>query len=291
MAGIINALNTFPSDNGISVHLSPESIVDGRNKMDMNVKRINFGSYAYIHTGTSNDMNTRSVPAVALRQANRDGGHYFMNLETGKRMHSYIWDEIPISGSAIATVERLAKTEKQPEIVNGDLLFEWNIGDTIGEDDPSEDDPDVIIEDDQTSDPDEIIYEHGLNRTDGLTEHDDDSTTLSEGYECDVTEDIEDEQTEDEIDDVKIKEEIISEDVVPESMIVELESEEADVKMDHNDRPSGSTRGQRDFMEMSFRGPSYDSTMNCYMSDATRINKQELQKRANHVMFTQMQEK
>ena len=70
MAGIINALNTFPSDNGISVHLSSGSIVDGRNKMDMNVKRINFGSYAYIHTGTSNNMNTRSVPAVALRQAN-----------------------------------------------------------------------------------------------------------------------------------------------------------------------------------------------------------------------------
>ena len=143
MAGTINALNTFPSDNGISVHLSPGRIVEGINKMDMNVKRINFGSYAYIHTRTSNNMNTRSVPAVALRQANRDGGHYFMNLETGKRMHSYIWDEIPISSSAIATIEQIEKNENQPEIVNGDLLFEWKIGDTIGEDDP-----DTIVEND-----------------------------------------------------------------------------------------------------------------------------------------------
>ena len=73
-------------------------------------------------------MESRSIPAIALHTSNDNGGHYFMNLETGKRMHSYIWNEVPITEGAIQAVHDMAKKEKQSPLFDGELQFEWSDG-------------------------------------------------------------------------------------------------------------------------------------------------------------------
>ena len=54
-------------------------------------------------------MIARSVPAIALRPSNENVRHYFMNVEMGKIMNSYVWTELPILNSVIAMVEERTK--------------------------------------------------------------------------------------------------------------------------------------------------------------------------------------
>ena len=53
---VIYWLNAFPAQNGASTTLSPATIVLGRNKPDLSIKHIPFGSYALIYAGTKNNM-------------------------------------------------------------------------------------------------------------------------------------------------------------------------------------------------------------------------------------------
>jgi hypothetical protein len=94
-------LNVFPSSNGISDTMSPSYIVQGKPNPDMNHKQIVHGSYAMVYIGTKNNMTRRSMPAIALSPSNMHGGHYFMSLYSGKRLHSYEWDELPIDDDVI----------------------------------------------------------------------------------------------------------------------------------------------------------------------------------------------
>ena len=87
--------------------MSPATIVTGKNRTDMNNKYIAFGSYAMAYTETKNNMKRRSVPAIALNESNEAGGHYFMSLYTGKRIHAEDWDKQPIDddvGMAIINI-------------------------------------------------------------------------------------------------------------------------------------------------------------------------------------------
>ena len=54
-----------------------------------------------------------------------------MLLYTGKRLHSYIWEEIPIDQDTIDRVDQLAREEKQPVLDNNQPLFEWLPGKEI----------------------------------------------------------------------------------------------------------------------------------------------------------------
>ena len=58
-------------------------------------------------------MKRKAIPAIALRESNRQGGHYFMSLATGKRLHSYNWTRLP-PDDVIERVEELANQENQP---------------------------------------------------------------------------------------------------------------------------------------------------------------------------------
>ena len=49
------------------------------------------------------------MPAVALRMSKTTGGHYFMSLYSGKRMHVFKWDELPIDEHVIERVEVMAE--------------------------------------------------------------------------------------------------------------------------------------------------------------------------------------
>ena len=129
--GIVDVMDAFPSEDGVSETLSPSTIVEGKLKLDLSKGIISFGSYALVYTDTSNNMKSRAVPAIGLRRSNNAGCHYFMSLYSGKRIHGYKWKELPIDNYVIARVEELAEDEKQPLIRNGMPIFEWAPGEPI----------------------------------------------------------------------------------------------------------------------------------------------------------------
>ena len=94
--------------------MSPSTIVLGLPKPNMKCKIIVFGVHAMVYTGTNNKMDARNIPVIALNASNEHGGHYFMSLYSGKRMHSYEWKELPIDEEVIARVEELAEEEEAP---------------------------------------------------------------------------------------------------------------------------------------------------------------------------------
>ena len=76
-------------------------------------------------------MKKRSVPAIVFKASNVEGGYFFMSLYSGKWLHSYIWEELPIYQDVIDRVEQLAREEKQPFLDNNQSLFEWLPGQKI----------------------------------------------------------------------------------------------------------------------------------------------------------------
>ena len=78
-----------------------------------------------VFAGTNNKMDARSVPAVALHPSNSHGGHYFMSLYSGKRIHSYHWQEAPIDDDIVDRVEALALEEEALVMARGFPTFTW----------------------------------------------------------------------------------------------------------------------------------------------------------------------
>ena len=64
---IILILNSFPSINGISTTMSPSTSIEEYSKLDFSNTMINFESYVLMYTGTTNNMKSIDVPAIALR--------------------------------------------------------------------------------------------------------------------------------------------------------------------------------------------------------------------------------
>ena len=125
IAEAVKWINAFPSMSGISRTMSPATIVQGIPKPNMKYKRIVFGSHAMVYTGTNNKLEARSVPAVALNSSNEHGGHYFMSLYSGRRIHSYEWKELPIDEDVVERVEELAINEDATEMKSGYPIFTW----------------------------------------------------------------------------------------------------------------------------------------------------------------------
>ena len=109
-----------------SSHVAIGSIMfEAKPKLDLKRKVITFGIYALVYTGTSNRMNLRAVPAIALRQSNSAGGHYFMSIHSGKRIYGYNWDELPIDNYVIERVESLAEEQEEVTMHDGIPSFKW----------------------------------------------------------------------------------------------------------------------------------------------------------------------
>ena len=101
-------------------------IVLGRNKPDYQRLKVTFGAYCEVYIGTTNTTEQRSVGAIALRPSNSNRGHW---LETGRRIHGYIWNELPIPSHVIRRVEELAHGEYAMDLdEDGCPIFEWELG-------------------------------------------------------------------------------------------------------------------------------------------------------------------
>ena len=84
-----------------------------------------------IYIGTHNNMKKGAYQKFALKASNEEGGYFFMSLYSGKRLHSYIGEELPIDEDKIDRVEKLARKGKQPVLDNNQPLFEWLTGKEI----------------------------------------------------------------------------------------------------------------------------------------------------------------
>ena len=163
-------LNSLPVESGVSDTMSPREIIPGLLKLDYNNLKLEIGEYyeVYAQPNPTNRMDSRSVGGIALQPSNNNGGHYFMFISTGERLHSYACRQLPITHDVILQVERLAKKEKQSRITKGGLKFEWFPGNCILDD---KDDKDAFDDDYETEDK---TQEEGHDLTDNEYTTDDD---------------------------------------------------------------------------------------------------------------------
>jgi hypothetical protein len=331
IACVTKWLNAFPGQDGISSTMSPSMIVEGRPNPDFNHKRIVFGSYALVYTGTDNTMEARSVPAIALQESNDHGGHYFMNLYTGKRLHAYKWTELPIDDDVIDMVKQLATAEKGPIIKSKYPMFEWAPGI------PIEDEVTDIAHDDDDNDDDTIEQNNDVNENNEMNVNDnevvindendvfeqiaqqDNNENENENEQIYITEDEED----NDIDNTNIEQEE-DDDIMHESDDVlppinehveersedsdststnetteskERESTESEERTYANQRPRRENAGLGvDTLEMSFDGKSYTHGRHrqfMMVKENYDINQDmdSYMSLATKVMFTQMNAK
>jgi hypothetical protein len=115
---VTTCTNDFPNKNGIFDTMSPASIVLGRGKIDGNNLKATFRRYYEVYCS-----------AICLRPSNSQGGYYFMNIETGKRIHGYRFTELSMPQHIIDKVHELTGAEGAPDLDNdGCPRFEWEVG-------------------------------------------------------------------------------------------------------------------------------------------------------------------
>ena len=155
-------LNSFPSRDGVSETMSPRGIVVGGNNIDVNYPMVEYGAFAVVYDSTKNNMMSRSTPSIALKRSNDRGGHYFMSIDTGKKIHGSKWVVKPINKDVIDRVHALAAKEQQPLLINNTPLFEYSIGRPVSNvDEDEEEDPDYDSEDNYEIEPEELHVNEG----------------------------------------------------------------------------------------------------------------------------------
>lgn len=114
-------LHAFPARDGVSSSISPRELVSGV-AIDANKHCvIPFGAYVQTHEQHDNSMGSRTIGALALRPTgNVQGGHYFYNLQTGRRVVRNRWTEIPMPTDVIERVNRMAERRNTNRLVFGD---------------------------------------------------------------------------------------------------------------------------------------------------------------------------
>lgn len=118
--------NQLPHTDGVSDTLSPETIVTGAPKLDYKCLKLEFGTYAQVYDGTSNDTKSRTLGAIALNPTgNANGDYHFMSLITGQLIHRRSWTAVPISDNAISRVEAIALEEGMPLVDEKTTLTEY----------------------------------------------------------------------------------------------------------------------------------------------------------------------
>ena len=237
---VTSCLNDFPNKNGISTTMSPASIVLGRGKIDGNNLKATFGRYYEVYSGTDNTNKERRTSAICLRPSNSQGGYYFMNIETGRKIHGNRFTELSMPQHIIDRVHALATTKNAPDLDNdGCPIFEWEIGAPIDinddeipqniqpvSDDESEDE-DVSDEDDHTNNEDDD------NSGDDENNNDEDESISSDSQSIHVDDEyVNDDESISDNTEVRSDEESITEVRSDEESIAEIRSDDESIADD-----------------------------------------------------------
>ena len=88
---VTRILNAFPSKTGVSNHLSPSTIIEGRRPLDASKLSLPFGAFVQltiIANFPTNTVKQHTVVAICLGSSgNTQGTYTFMSLDTGRRLH------------------------------------------------------------------------------------------------------------------------------------------------------------------------------------------------------------
>lgn len=114
-------LHAFPVLDGVSAHISPREIVTGVRITAEKHCVIPFGAYAQTHQQNGNTTDSRTVGALALRPTGKaQGGNFFLNLQTGKRIRRNRWTELPIPTYVVRRVHQLGNSAIGSRLTFGD---------------------------------------------------------------------------------------------------------------------------------------------------------------------------
>jgi hypothetical protein len=107
---VVKLLNYFPAKSGVSTQFSPKTIMSGQ---QLNYKQCSlpFGTYCQVHEeeGPRNSLIARTAGAISLGpSSNRQGGHLFMSLNTGRIISRRSWNVIPMPQTVIDHVNTMA---------------------------------------------------------------------------------------------------------------------------------------------------------------------------------------
>ena len=102
-------LNVFPHTDGVHKVMSPCTIITGLHISHDKHCMLKFGSYTQIHEEHDNSMTVRTSGAIALQPTgNIQGSHYFLNINSGRRVARNNWTALPMPNEVIHAVHRLA---------------------------------------------------------------------------------------------------------------------------------------------------------------------------------------
>ena len=130
-------LNYFPAKGGVSAYFSPHVIMTGTDLDYAKHCQIPFGAYVQANEDKppKNNNKPRTLDAIYLSpMTNKQGGHWVMDLRTGRAItRPQVW-EVPVTDRVIKAVETMAEDEgfKTLKIMNRKkvLLFpaDWTAG-------------------------------------------------------------------------------------------------------------------------------------------------------------------
>jgi len=76
--------------------------------------KVESGTYVQVHEIHNKSLELRMSGAIALTPSgNKQGGHFFLSLHTGKCILSNNWTELPMPNDIVETVHRLATASKK----------------------------------------------------------------------------------------------------------------------------------------------------------------------------------
>lgn len=152
-------LNAFPHPDGVSSEYSPRYIMTGR-ELDYNKHaRIEFGAYAQVTRGHSNDMNERTVGGICLGPTgNNQGTHYFISLASGKRIHGTDWIELPMPSDVMERINQFGKEQGFPKTLTFADRHGNEIMDSLEEAGHWEDDDEDYVPTEESSQDDEDLW-------------------------------------------------------------------------------------------------------------------------------------
>jgi len=290
-------LNAYPYKHGISNTYSPSAIIQGKGPIDVSTLRVTFGAYCEVYGGTDNTNKERKISCIALRPCNNKGGYYFLNLETGRKIHGHDWTELAIPDRIIDRVHELADEENAPALdEEGCPVFEIDVGVPLNaEEDYSsdEDDQDDNAALDVMNGPDEDDDAASDDDSDGATDTDADEESVDDVGDTDDDNEDEDESVDDHNDDdasiTDQNNETDDENLRSDNVETERSEEES------NRRPRREGK-QPSRYEPTMQGKSYPTTENTFLQDespqvvptAHSDGQRRMYSIALNVMFNQM---
>jgi len=103
-------LNVY--SDGVHDVMSPWTILTGLH-IDHNKLCTLFGTYVQIHEEHDNSMTSCTLGAIALQPTgNTQGTHYFLNIDSGRRVARNHWTVLQMPNEVIHVIHRLAAANK-----------------------------------------------------------------------------------------------------------------------------------------------------------------------------------